>query len=108
MVFALLCKPRHRRSEPVNTHNIAVAMSCGAVVNPPPLAMIDGDREEREKENLITMNVRSVDETGSTQLNMNYLHLSSVPPAIGESESCRDHVQKLFFKGNVISELVYT
>ena len=61
--------------------------------------------EEREGE-IVVMNLRSAENAGATELNLNYCYLSSLPHALAESHYCRDNLQKLYLKGNIICQMV--
>lgn len=68
-----------------------------------PVVIASREEQEREK---TTVNIRAVERAGATELNFNYGHLHDVPHALTESDYCQRNVQRLYFKGNIISDLV--
>ena len=85
-------------------------MSCVAVMKRTAAMEDDWEtkKKTREKENLlIATKICEIEVCGATELNLNYLCLSCVPHGLTESELCRERVQKLYFKGNIITELVH-
>ena len=80
------------------------AMFCAVdVMLRSPVVITSREEQEREK---TMVNIRAVERAGATELNFNYGHLHDVPHALTESDYCQRNVQRLYFKGNTISDLV--